>query len=194
MIFANTKLEVESAQGTRIESLETRLMMQRKIFLSGEIDMIMADDFARQMMYLMESEEPLKIYINSMGGEVDAGLLIYDMICSAGDRVSIYCMGRAYSMAALLLAAAPKGQRMILPHAKVMIHEPLIPGGIGGCASSIKKVSDSIMKTRKLAIELLMKHTGRKRTELEKALSFDNFMSAEEAIAFGICDRVVNSL
>ena len=194
MIRTNMSIEVESAMGMRVIPLETRLLSQRKVFLSGEINMEMADDFAQQMMYLKESKEAVQIYLNSHGGEVDAGLMIYDVIRSAGSLVSICCTGRAYSMAAILLASAPKGKRSILPHSKVMIHEPLIPGGIGGSASSIKKISDSMMKTRKLTIELLMEHTGKKKSEVEKSISYDHFMDAKEAIAFGICDRIEECL
>jgi len=194
MITANTDIEVESAQGLRTISLETRLLTQRKIFLTGEINMKMANDFVRQMMYLQEQDEEMTIYLNSLGGEVDAGLLIYDVIRAAGSRVNIICMGRAYSMAAILLASGPKGQRLILPHSRVMIHEPLIPDGIGGSASSIKKVSDSIMETRKLTIDLLVEHTGQKRSVLEKALGYDHYMNSKEAVEFGICDRIVDAL
>ena len=126
--------------------------------------------------------------------EVWNGGTMMEKVCGAMESsISVCCVGHAYSMAAILLAAAPKGQRLILPHSKVMIHEPLIAGGIGGSASSIKKVSDSIMETRKLTVELLMKHTGQKKEDLEQALSFDNYMNAEEAIAFGLCDRIISA-
>ena len=193
MISTNTMIEMETAKGLQTVSLETRLFMRRRIFLTGEIDMNMANDFVRQMMYLDREGEEIRIYLNSCGGEVDAGLVIYDVLQAAESSVSICCVGRAFSMAAILLSAAPKGQRLILPHSKVMIHEPLIPGGIGGSASSIRKVSDSIMETRELTINLLAKHTGRGREELEKALSYDNYMNAEEAVAFGLCDRIINT-
>ena len=193
MISTNTMIEMETAKGMQTVSLETRLFMRRRIFLTGEIDMNMANDFVRQMMYLDREGEEIRIYLNSCGGEVDAGLVIYDVLQAAESSVSICCVGRAFSMAAILLSAAPKGQRLILPHSKVMIHEPLIPGGIGGSASSIRKVSDSIMETRELTINLLAKHTGRGREELEKALSYDNYMNAEEAVAFGLCDRIINA-
>ncbi|MCR4838348.1 MAG: ATP-dependent Clp protease proteolytic subunit [Eubacterium sp.] len=193
MRYSNTMIEVDTAKGLQGISLETRLLMRRRIFLTGEIDMEMANDFVQQMMYLDREGEEIRIYLNSCGGEVDAGLVIYDMMQAAESSISVCCVGHAYSMAAILLAAAPKGQRLILPHSKVMIHEPLIAGGIGGSASSIKKVSDSIMETRKLTVELLMKHTGQKKEDLEQALSFDNYMNAEEAIAFGLCDRIINA-
>jgi ATP-dependent Clp protease protease subunit len=123
-----------------------------------------------------------------------AGLLMYDIIQSARNTINMYCIGQAYSMAAILLASGPKGHRFILPHSKVMIHEPLISNGIGGSATNIKSISDSILETKSLIIELLKKHVTVDRSFIEEAIAFDNFMKPNEAITFGICDKVVQSI
>lgn len=192
MIRTNTAIQVESVNGIREISLETSLFENRKIFLSGEINMEMANDFIRQMMYLDDdSGQEINIYINSPGGEVLAGLLIYDIIQSAECPINVYCTGMAYSMAAVLLASAEQGRRFILPHSKVMIHEPLISQGLGGNATSIKNISDSIMETKKLIVKLLSKHIEKSEEELEEAIRFDNYMTADKAVEFGLCDKII---
>ena len=191
----NISIQVESANGIREIALDTKLLEERCIFLTGEIDMDMANDFVRQLMYLDdEMEQPIDVYINSPGGDVLAGLLIYDIIQSASCPINIYCAGMAYSMAAIILASGEKGRRFILPHSKVMIHEPLIDGAVGGSATSIKNISESILETKKLIVDILVKHTGRSEEEVERALIYDNFMTSEKAVEFGICDEVVNKL
>ena len=142
-------IEVESAHGVREVSLDTRHLMNRKIFLHGEINSESADDFLSQMLFLeQESKEPISIYINSPGGSVNAGLVIYDCIQASEVEINMICAGTAVSMAAIIFAGGQKGHRYILPHSKVMIHEPLLAGGVGGSATSIKNISDSILETR----------------------------------------------
>lgn len=195
MIYNNTEVIRESSRGYDSISLETILLDERKIFLSGKTDMKMADDFVRQMMYLeKQSSEDINIYINGPGGDVEAGLLIYDVMQSAESTINTYCMGMAYSMAAFLLAAGDVGHRFILPHSTVMIHEPYISSSIGGNASTIRNLADSILDTKKTSIDILVKHTGKTRKEIEKAISYDNYMSANEAVAFGICDKIVERI
>ena len=195
MIKANTEIQVESAQGIREVSLETKLMEERRIFLTGEINMDMANDFVRQMMYLDNGTgEEINIYINSVGGEVMAGLLIYDVIQASGSPINIICIGRAYSMAAILLASGKMGRRFILPHSEVMIHEPLISGGMGGSASSIKKMSDMILGNKDLIVNILEKHILRSAEEIEEAIKYDNYMKPDEAIEFGLCDSIIRKL
>ena len=97
-------------------------------------------------------------------------------------------------MGAIILAGGQKGRRFILPHAKVMIHEPLVSGGVGGCAASIQRTAETIMETKRITIELLAADTGKRKTEIEKAISFDNYMNAREAVSFGICDKVVSGV
>ena len=188
-------IEVESANGIREVSLNTRHLMSRRIFIKEEITDETANDFISQMLYLeQESREPITIYINSPGGSVNAGLVIYDCIQSSELEINIICAGIAASMAAILLAGGQKGRRYILPHSKVMIHEPLLSGGVGGSATSIKNISDSILETRNIVNNILVKHTGKSREEIDKATSYDNHMNAKEAIEFGICDEIIEKI
>lgn len=184
-------IEVESAQGIREVSLDTRHLMNRRIFIHGEITDESANEFLSQMLYLeQEADEPITIYINSPGGSVNAGLVIYDCIQSSNLEINIICAGMAASMAAIILAGGQKGHRYILPHSKVMIHEPLLSSGLGGSATSIKNISDSILETREIVNSILAKHTGKSLNEVNQATSFDNYMNADEAIAFGLCDAI----
>ena len=188
-------IEVESAHGTREIALATRHLTKRKIFLTGEINEALANSFISQIMYLEEEgEAPVNIYINSPGGEVNSGLLIYDAIQACKMPVNMICTGLAASMAAIILAGGQKGRRYILKHSKMMIHEPLISRGVGGSATSIKNISDSILETRSIVNSILAEHTGKTMEEINTATRFDNYMNAEEAIAFGICDQITKSL
>lgn len=187
-------IEEESCHGTKEINLQTKHFTNRKIFLTGEVTGEMANDFVSQMLHLSGSNEPVDIYINSPGGSVNAGLVIYDTIQACMDKfeINMYCIGMAASMGAVILAGGQKGHRYILPHSKVMIHEPLISGGIGGSATSIKKTSDSILETKAITNGILAKHTGKTMDEINEATSFDNFMNAKEAIEFGLCDEIRN--
>jgi len=188
-------IERESVNGVQQISLITDLFTNRKIFLFGEIDEAMVYAFTMQLMSLMEDEQSeIDIYVNSPGGEVNAGLAIYDLIQSCKAPINMYCIGMAASMGALIFASGKKGHRFILPHSKVMIHEPLIPHGVGGSASSIKSTADSILQTRELLNGILAKHSGKTLEAINKATDHDNFMTAEEAIAFGLCDKIVNGI
>lgn len=182
----------ESCNGIREIELQTKHFSNRKLFLTGEVTDEMAIDFVSQFAYLATENEPVDIYINSPGGSVNAGLVIYDLIQSAPFEINLYCIGMAASMGAIILCGGKKGHRFILPHSKVMIHEPLISGGVGGSATTIKKRADSILETRELTNDILSKHTGKTREEIDEATSFDNFMNAKEAIEFGLCDEIRN--
>ncbi len=188
-------VEVESAQGIREVSLRTRHLMNRKLFLTGSINADIADEFLSQLLYLeQESREPVTIYINSNGGEVNAGLMIYDAIRGSKLDINMICTGMAASMAAIIFSGGQKGRRFILKHSKVMIHEPLIANGVGGSATSIKNISESILETREIVNGLLAEHTGKTIEEINEATSFDNFMNAQEAIEFGLCDKIINKI
>ena len=186
---------VKSSNGITLVPEETRLLSQRKLFIEGAITSETACSFVRQVMVLLAEapESPIDIFINSPGGEVNAGLLIYDTVKSLKTDVNTYCIGMAASMAAILLAGTQKDRRFILPHSRVMIHEPLIPGGAGvtGSATSIQRTAESIMETKRISVELLAQDTGKSVEEIEDAISYDNYMNAEEAVAFGLCDAVV---
>lgn len=188
-------LEKESANGIQQVSLITDAFTNRRLFLFGEIDQNLVFSFTMQMLSLMEDEQSeISIYINSPGGEVNAGLAIYDLIQSCKAPINMYCIGMAASMGALIFAGGQKGRRFILPHSKVMIHEPLILNGVGGSASSVKSTADSILQTRELLNGILAEHSGKTLEEINKATDHDNFMKAEEAVEFGLCDEVVTRI
>ncbi len=176
-------------------SLETKLGEDRCIFIDDEITGAMASEFRKQMLLLNResTEEPITIYINSPGGEITQGLLMYDAIQGSIAPVRLVCTGQACSMAAILLASGDPGHgRYILPNSTVMIHEPLIRGGLGGKTSSIKSISDSLIETRNKLNGILAKHTGHTIEEIDEATSYDHYFTAEEAVAYGLCDRVVD--
>lgn len=186
----------EDAQGIHELNVSSILAAEGKLFLTDTIDTESVTHTIRNMMYLSSINVPIKLYIDSTGGEVRAGLALVDAIEMLGETgtIDIICIGKAYSMAAVILAAGKKGHRFVLPHAEVMIHEPLISQGAGGSASSVKSIADSLMSTRDLLSKLLSRHTGKTVEEVTKALSFDNFMNAQEAIEFGLVDEVAKEL
>jgi len=186
-------VETETSEGTRAIPVMTKHLSNRKIFITGEINADSSCEFISQLLLLTtQSTDPIDIYISSPGGSVDAGLAMYDAIQTFKDTIVInmYCIGMAASMGAVLFAGGQKGRRFILPHGRVMIHEPLIRDGIGGSTSSIKKTSDSMIKTRDTISAILAEHTGKSKKEINKAISFDNYMNAEEAVKFGLCDEI----
>ena len=188
-------IEVETSHGVREVALTTRHLMNRVLFLTGEINQELANHFLSQFLYLeQEPDKPVTIYINSCGGEVNAGLMIYDAIQGSRMKITMMCTGMAASMAAVLLAGGQKKRRLILPHSKVMIHEPLLSHGIGGSATSIKNISESILETKDVINGILSKHTGKTIDDINNATSFDNYLNADEAVDFGICDRVCDKL
>ena len=190
-----TCIEVESANGTREVGISTRHLMNRRIFIQGEINEETANNFVQQIMYLeSEGNEPISVYINSNGGSVSDGLLIYDAMQASKCKINTICTGMAASMGAVILCGGSKGHRYILPHSKVMIHEPLIRNGVGGSATSISKISESILDTRETLNGILAKHTGKTIEEMNEATAFDNYFNAEEAIEFGLVDKEAKGL
>lgn len=187
-------MEEETHGGIREIQLRTRHFTNRKLFLTGEITDETAVNFVSEMLYLQEKDEPVDIYINSPGGSVSAGLVICDVLDSCADKmeINLYCIGMAASMGALILACGQKGRRFILPHSKVMIHEPLIAEGMGGSATSIQKTAEYILETKAVTNGILAAHTGKTIEEINKATSYDHIMNAEEAVEFGICDEIRN--
>ena len=187
--------EIECSGGVCIAPLETRLLMNRQIFLNGPIDAELAIGFMASMIFLSDvSDEPVTVLIDSPGGEITQGMLIYDVIQSIDVPVNMICTGIAASMAAVIFASGQKGRRYILKHSKVMIHEPLISDVYGGSASSVMKISRSLLKTRDMLSGILAEHTGRTAKEINAVLANEKFMDAEEAIDFGICDSITDSL
>ncbi len=187
---------VKSSNGITVVPAESRLFAKRKLFIKGEITAQSACEFLENIMVLVDDDpdQPIHVFINSPGGEVNAGLMIYDFIKGARTPIKLYCVGMAASMAAIILAGGRKGERYILPHSKVMIHEPLIAGGVGGSATSIKHTADSIMETKRLTVELLAADTGKTEEEIDAAISYDNYMNANECVEFGICDKIITEI
>ena len=185
---------VKSSNGIALVPEEARLLAQRKLFIEGEITSETACAFVRQVMILLQedAEKPIDVFINSPGGEVNAGLVIYDTIKSLSVEINLYCIGLCASMAAIILAGGSKNHRFLLPHSKTMRHEPLISSGVGGSATSIQRTAESIMETKRITVELLAHDTGRSVEEIEKAIAFDNYMNAQEALDFGLVDEIVN--
>lgn len=184
----------KGARGSTVIPLDSELLNDRLILIDDTITSQTAVDFYKSARFLVKSDEPIKVVICSGGGEVIAGQAIYDLMQGVKNEVHTYCIGRAASMAAVLLAAGTKGHRYILPHSEVMIHEVLIGGGVGGSATSISKISESINKTRDVMNGILAKHTGKTIEEINKATSFDNYMTAQQAVEFGICDKITDSV
>lgn len=187
---------LKSCNGVHTVSLESRLLADRKVYIQGEIDDEMACGFEQQIQYLLseDSEKPIDIYISTPGGNVAAGLHMYDVLKSIRVDTTLWCRGITASMGAIILAGGQKGRRLVLRHAKIMIHEPLIAGGVGGSATSIQRTAESIMETKKITVELLAADTGKSKAAIEQAIAFDNYMNAQQAVDFGIADRVVSSL
>lgn len=182
----------EDSDGAKEFSMLTHHLMNGDIFLTGDITTNTSLDFASCMLMLSKERLDARIFICSDGGEVNAGLMMYDIIQSFKGSIEMFCIGRAASMAAVLLAGGQKGKRFILPHSKVMIHEPLIAGGLGGSASSIEKTAQNILEVRDITNGIIAGHTGHTLAEVNKATRFDNVMTAEEAVRFGICDEIRN--
>ena len=179
---------VEECRGSRDTDIITQQFKNGRLFLVGPIDHRMAVDFISAM--LAEEKKDAEIIIDSPGGEISAGLMIYDVLRSYKYKITMYCTGLAASMAAFILAAGQKGRRFILPHSQVMIHEPLISSGFGGSATSIEKTAQGILETKAVLNKILAEHTGRSVNEINKATLEDNFMTSEEAVKFGICDEI----
>ena len=187
------EVQVKSSNGISLIPIDSRLMAVRKIFIEGEITPESACEFIKKVM-LLNSEDrqsPIDVLINFPGGKINSGMLMYDVIQSSQAPIRMICIGRAYSMAGILFAGGIHG-RFMLPHSKLMLHEPLISNRLGGNSSSIKSISDSLLETKNQLNEILSKHTGRPIKEIEDATVFDHFFSSEESIEFGLCDGIIS--
>lgn len=181
----------QTSRGERAYDIYSRLLEDRIIFLGGPINDSVANLVVAQMLFL-ESKDPkadISLYINSPGGEVYSGLAIYDTMQYIRCDVSTICVGLAASMAAVLLAAGTKGKRFALPYSRIMIHQPL--GGARGQATDIEIHAREILRVRDSLNSILYKHTGQPLEEIQKNTERDNFMSAEEALKFGLVDGVM---
>ena len=181
----------QTSRGERSYDIYSRLLKDRIIFLGEEVTDVSASLVVSQLLFL-ESEDPgkdISLYINSPGGSVTAGMAIYDTMQYIKCDVSTICMGMAASMGAFLLAGGAKGKRMALPNAEIMIHQP--SGGAQGQATDIKIVADHILKTKKKLNEILAANTGQPLEVIAADTERDNYMSAEEAVAYGLIDSIV---
>ncbi len=181
----------QTNRGERSYDIYSRLLRERIVILGTAIDDNVSNLIVAQLLFL-ESEDPdqdIYLYINSPGGSVSAGLAIYDTMQYVRPAVNTICMGMAASMGAVLLAAGAKGKRYSLPNSRVMIHQPL--GGAQGQASDIAIVAKEILRLKEVLSQILANHTGRRFEDIMKETDRDNYMSAEDAVAYGIVDKVV---
>jgi ATP-dependent Clp protease protease subunit len=194
MGIPNTLIVTEQTQqGTRQMDLFSRMLDGQIIFLNGEINEDMAESIIAQLLYLeaQEFDGDIRIYINSPGGVITAGLAIYDTMQCIKCNVATICVGQAASMAAILLAGGTKGKRMAFPNARMLIHQPL--GGAQGQASDIQIQAKEINRAKNLLDEILVYHTGQSLEVIEKDTDRDFFLSAEEAVEYGLIDKIIKA-
>ncbi len=184
----------QSSRGERSYDIYSRLLKDRIIFLGEEVNDVTANLVVAQLLFL-DAEDPdkdINLYINSPGGVITAGMAIYDTMQYIHADVSTICIGMAASMGAFLLSGGAKGKRFALPNAEVMIHQP--SGGARGQATEIRIHAENILKTKRKLNEILAANTGKSVDEIERDTERDNFMSAEEAKAYGLIDEVITKL
>lgn len=184
----------QTGRGERSYDIYSRLLSDRIIFLGEEVSDNSAGIVIAQMLFLeaQDPEKDIQLYINSPGGSISAGLAIYDTMQFVKCDVSTICLGMAASFGAFLLAGGTKGKRMALPNAEIMIHQPAISGnGVKGQATDIKIVSDHILLSKKRLNRILAENTGKSIDEIEAATERDHYLSAEEALNFGLIDKVI---
>lgn len=182
---------LRTSNGITQVPMEAKHLGKRLISISGEITDESAIDFTDKLLELnMESNEPITVLLNSPGGEINSGLMMYDAIVGSKAKVRMICRGKAYSMGAVLFAAAH--ERFMLANSELMLHQPLLGGRVSGNASSIKSISDSLLETKDKMNKLLTSHTGKTVEDIDQATSFDHFFTPGEAIEFGLCDRIIS--
>lgn len=182
-----------SSKGERSFDIFSRLLRERIIFLGSAIDDDVANSIVAQLLLLdsENSEKDIMLYINSPGGVITAGMAIYDTMKLIKSDVSTICLGDAASMGAFLLSGGTKGKRLALPNSRIMIHQPL--GGAKGQATDIEIEAKEILRMKKMLNELLAAHTGQKVDRIKKDTERDNFMTAEEALEYGLIDKIIRS-
>lgn len=181
----------QSHRGERSYDIYSRLLKERIIFIGQEIDDIISSLVVAQLLFL-ESEDPdrdIHLYINSPGGSVTSGLAIYDTLQYVRPDICTYCMGQAASMGALLLTCGTAGKRYVLPHSRIMIHQPW--GGYQGQATDIEIHTKEVIKLKKQLIEIMAKHTGQTAKKLHNDMERDFFLGAEDAVSYGIVDKIL---
>ena len=188
----NPQLQVRGYQRTREMTLDDMLLDNRIVFLIGEISYQRATEVIMKLLYLdnLKGGSEISLYINSPGGSVDDTMAIYDTMCFITSPISTFCIGRAQSGAAIILAAGTKGKRHALPHAKVMLHQPW--GGVTGQAADIKIQAEEILKAKVMINEILSKHTGQPIEKIAEETERDRYMTADEAREYGLIDEVLH--
>ena len=183
-----------TSEGVHRYAIQDAMLQRRELECLGEITPEAVNGLILQLRYLQQedSEAEITLYINSPGGEVASGLALYDVIAALRCPVRTVCVGTAASMAALIFAAGKR--REMLPHARLMIHDPLSAGGIGGSALHIDSVSRDLMRTRQTMAELLAKHSGHTLEEVYEKTAKDTYFDAEEAVAWGLADRIAHEI
>ena len=181
----------QTGKGERTYDIYSRLLLDRIVFISGEVNDEMANAVCAQLLFLQsqDAKKEISVYVNSPGGSVTAGLAIYDTMQFVTCPIATYCLGQAASMGAVLLTAGAKGRRFSLPNARIMIHQPW--GGAEGKASDIEITAREILRLKERLNEILAKHSGRKIEEVVRDTDRDHFMSAEEAKKWGLIDEVL---
>ncbi len=182
----------QDGRGERSYDIFSRLLNDRIIFLSDEVNDLTSSLIVAQMLYLesVDPDKDISFYINSPGGSVTAGMAIYDTMQFVKCDVTTICIGMAASMGAFLLAAGTKGKRLALPHSEIMIHQP--SGGAQGQCSDIKIRADLLLRTRETLNKILAEHTGQSYETIERDTERDNFMTAQQALEYGLIDRIID--
>ena len=198
MNFMNTSMPYvveQTSRGERSYDIFSRLLNDRIIMLCDQVSDTTASLVVAQLLYLesQDTEKDISLYINSPGGSITAGMAIYDTMQYIKCDVSTICMGMAASMGAFLLTAGAKGKRLALPNSEILIHQPLISGGLSGQCTDIKIHSDHLVRTRQKMNEMLSKHTGQPLEVIERDTERDNYMTAEQAQAYGLIDKVITT-
>lgn len=183
----------QTSRGERSYDIYSRLLNDRIIMLSDQVNDATASVIVAQLLYLesQDTEKDISLYINSPGGSITAGMAIYDTMQYIKCDVSTICIGMAASMGAFLLAAGSKGKRFALPNSEIMIHQPLISGGLSGQCTDIKIHSDHLVRTRQKMNEMLAENTGKPIEQVQADTERDNYMTAQEALDYGIIDKVI---
>ena len=181
----------QTGKGERTYDIYSRLLLDRIVFISGEVNDEMANAICAQLLFLQsqDAKKEISVYVNSPGGSVTAGLAIYDTMQFVSCPIATYCIGQAASMGAVLLTAGAKGRRFALPNARIMIHQPW--GGAEGKASDIEITAKEILRLKEILNGILAKHSGQKMADVVKDTDRDHFMSAEEAKKWGLIDEVL---
>ena len=191
MTYPTPNIMRESSQGIERIALKDEFFARREIEITGVVDQNMTYSLCQQLRHLAQDDPRTKItiFVNSPGGSVQDGLAIYDVMQAIDCPIRTVCLGMAASMAALLFIAGD--ERDMLPHAQVMIHDPLIGGGIGGSALTVKAVADDLMRTRQITAEIISKHSGHSIEEVLEVTAHDTYFEAPAAVEWGLADRVI---